>query len=812
MTRRIWLGTIALVVIALCGIALVFLHTTRKPLPDLPGTLRHPALSASVEIVRNEDGVAHIYARTKRDLLFAQGYVHAADRWWTMEFYRHVARGELSALIGRDKDAIANDTLMRTMGFGTLADADYAALDGPTKALLDSFAAGVTAYIGIRSPGELAVEYSLLQVGGVEPNVRPWHASDSLAVAKLLGFSLSAKDIDDEIERAAVRASVDRNMYAEWAPEYAYDRHPTVVPVAGGSIDRRTPTRNIGTGPIASTAPAILSNRYFAALPGRADGHGSNAWVVSGARTVSGRPMLAVDPHQGLDLPNTYHEIGLHLRPDDGPAFDIYGFAAAPFFLVLEGMNSAGSWGTTNVSGGDTLDLYRLTINPDDPDEYLWDGDWRKLDVRAENIAIGGETKPIQVNVRRTHFGPVIPSEDGASVYAARWGGFERSTIARASLAIPFATSFHELRIALQDWDYPPTNFLYAGQNGEIGFQEAGRFPLRPSGADASLPQDGSRSEKQWRGYLPYEMMPSVRNPERGFIVSANNRPVAEDYFRAFELSRGGNVDADALRFASPGYRAARIEHLLAAHSRHDAATFRTIQLDTVVAGLSDRLALFDAARFKTLPCARALAGWDGSFDTASTGATAFARFWSRVLDQVYRPHVPQVTFGVGVTQLQSLEAILENPDSGWWDDPGTRIVERRDDRLPALLDGICDDAEDWGSVHRAHFEHPLFSASGIPLLEGWGSLSPIATFGGVGTVSIGRWNEGSGNYAPRHIPAYRFIHDLARPHAWSINSTGQSSHPASPHYADQTHRWAQGKYRRVELNPPSRQPERNDR
>lgn len=804
--KRVALAICALVVVAiLLGVGWLS-YAAHSPLPDHESELQFAALSAPVQITRTDDGVPHIYAETKADLLFAQGYVHAQDRWWTMEFYRHVARGELSALVGKDAEAFENDTLMRLLGFADLAEGDYAALDTESRALIGSFAAGVNAYIDGQHPNDLAVEYALLKAGGVEPVVREWSPTDSLAVARLLGFSLSAKDIDRELARAALKAQVTPEMYAEWAVPYDYARHPTVLKAGDLGLKAAPPLSSASQLPTARTPPVgsvsrLLRNRYFAALPGRADGHGSNAWVVSGAHTASGSPMIAVDPHQGLELPNVYHEIGLHLRPPSGEPFDIYGFAAAPFFLILEGMNTAGAWATTNVSGGDSLDLYRLQINPADPDQYRWNGAWRTMESAAVSIAVGDGSRE-SVRLRRTHFGPVLPAEPREPVYAARWGGFARSAVTRASLRLSFATNFDEFRSALADWDYPPTNFLWAARSGEIGFQTAGRFPIRPPGADATVPQDGSGSATEWRGFLAYDAMPTMRNPASGIIVTGNNMPVPPGYFERVAASLPDGGDPNFIRDASRGYRGARIERLLSQSDAHDEASFRRIQLDVTVEGLAASLRFLAAEPYTDQSCARAIAGWKGDFAVESTGAAAFARLWSAVLSEVYQPHAPETKFGVGMTQLLSLQTILANTESGWWDDPRTEAQERRDDRLPALLEGPCNDATAWGDLHRAVFTHPLFSASGIPLLEGWGSLDPISVPGGVATVNMGRWNEASGDYTAKHIAAYRFIHDLATRDALAINSTGQSSHPASSFYASQTQGWASGTYRRVELNP----------
>ena len=653
-------------------------RTATSPLPKHDGAVILEGLSAPVEILRDERGIAHIYAATKTDLLFAQGYVHAQDRWFTMDLYRRVARGELAGLVGDDESALENDRLMRAFGFAELAKRDYAALDAETRRAIDAFAAGVNAYIADRKPGRLALEYSVLSLGGLKPTIRPWTAEDALAVGKLMGFALSGRDASREPERAAMRAALSPAMYAQWRPAYDYERHPTVIaaedlPVIAAA-ETSTSVREGNAAPHAPIRHAgdALSETFafYERLGLAAEGAGSNSWAVSGKHTKSGKPMLAVDPHNGIELPNLWHEIGLNIRNTADPSNDIsiYGFAAAPFFLILEGVNDNGAWGTTNVTGGDALDLYALTLNPKNPSEYLWDGAWRPLETETVAIEVAG-SETIPFTIERTHFGPLLPAAEGAPRYAVRWGGFDESALARASVALPFSRSFEDLRRALADWDYPPTHFVYAGRNGDIGMQQAGRFPIRAPGADGSLPQDGSVSATAWRGFLAYEQMPYVKNPASGVIASGNNPAVPPQYFDALKSLHDIDGEIDFLRDAARGYRGARIMERLKAEAPHDEASFAAIQKDTTVPGLRASLQpVLDAAAGAPVPCRETLSAWSGDFAADSAGALVFAHLWTVILDEVYAPHFPAgVSPKVGMTELLSLEIILADPDSGWW-------------------------------------------------------------------------------------------------------------------------------------------------
>ena len=786
-------------------------------LPDHSGRETVSGLSAPVEIIRDDRGVAHVFAQTREDLLFGQGYVHAQDRFFTMDFYRRAARGELAGLVGGADEVVETDILSRTMDFTGLAQRDFDQLPADARAALEAFAAGVNAYIADRAPNALALEYQVLQLGGLEPEIAPWRAYDSLVVAKLMGFALSGRDMETELQRAAVREAVGPEMYAQWRPAYDYERHPSVIkaedlPVIAEAAATETPEPQRGGSGAPGGGFQPRNIALFDLVAFGAEGAGSNAWAISGAHTRSGFPMLAVDPHNGIEMPNVWHEIGLNLHPGDGSdAYSVYGYAAAPFYLILEGRNQHAAWGTTNVTGGDALDLFRLELDPDDPGRYRHDGEWRDFETETVTLDIAGEA-PREITIRRTHFGPVMPDDGSGEAFAIRWGGFEPSRIVEASLAIPFIESFEDLREAVEHWDYPPTHFAYAGRDGDIGIQQAGRFPIRAPGADASVPQDGATSQTAWRGFLPYERMPWVKNPAQGFVASGNNPAVPPEYFEAVRRIDGITGEIDYLKDGARGYRGARIEERLIAERPHDRASFAAIQTDVTPPGLADSLQPFadvslgadaDAAGV----CQETLAGWSGAYHSDSVGALVFAHVWTETLEQVYRPHLPEsVSPKVGMTEMLSLETILGDETSGWWDDPATSAtVERRDDRLPAILSAACADLTEahgsepeawrWDAAHGAMFENPVLDGSGIGPLQAIGNRGPIPTFGGAGTVSIGRWRHGDG-YAPVHIPGYRFVIDTGEiDTVLTINSTGQSSHPRSEHYADQMQAWGEGRY-----------------
>lgn len=782
----------------------------QRALPNYNADETVPSLSAEVEIMRDGDGVPHIFAENLSDLLFAQGYVHAQDRFFTMDFYRHIALGRLHRIAGADAEVIENDRFMQTMRFGASAETEFQTLSPDARDLLRAFAGGVNAYIKDKKPGQVALEYAALHLAGRDIEIAPWRPQDSLAISKLVGFSLSGRDLTRELDRAAVLDAVGPQMYAQWRLAYDYDRHPVVL--------KEEDAKNAGLEPPKGgrfTSPGltrgVLASRAGVERYGLApEGAGSNAFALSGALTKSGRPLIAVDPHAALEIPNIWHEIGLHLRPGaDGEDVSIYGWAAAPFFLILEGKNNYGAWGTTNVTGGDPFDLFVLTINPENSEQYLWNNEWRTFDKVSLRLP-GRDGEMATSEADWTHFGPVVSAPDAATVLAARWGGFKAGKITEASLALPFSRTFENMRAALENWDYPPTHFVWAGKDGTIGIQQAGRFPYRAPGHAGLFPHAAAGDNEDWRGMIAYEDMPYGADPSSGFIATGNNPIKAPSYFAA--LGDRENADADYLKDVARGYRGARLEALIEGRDDHDAASAKQIQTDVTVQGLKDTLAYVDWAAFKgRSACAAVLADWDGGFDADRSGALVFARLWSVILDDVYRPHLPDdAPVNVGMTELMSLEAILKDPDSGWWDDPQTDSREVRDDRLADIAPKVCAALEGefggdsrawrWDMAHQAAFVAPVLGRSGVGLFEHAANRDGVPLSGGAGTISVSRWKHGAG-YAPVHIPGYRMIFDWGDPdRMFLINSVGQSSHVASPHYADQQEKWAAGAYRDVML------------
>ncbi|MBC8098005.1 MAG: penicillin acylase family protein, partial [Armatimonadetes bacterium] len=548
---RLILGILLLILLLVAiGGALFVNDLTRGMLPQLDGEARLPGLSAEVTVKRDAWGVPHIYASSASDLFAAQGYIQAQDRWWQMEFARATGDGRLQELTGKNADLMGSDVFIRTIGWRRAAERDLReTYDAETLAMLEAFTSGVNAYISGKSGGDLALEYGVLGLTGVNIPVKPWTVGDTVVWQKVMAWDLSDKLADRTRQQMVDDLGVDAQRAYE--PPYPYDSKPTILQAADlppmqpsllGATALGVPAQTVAaTGETSLTfAGGMLPGAAFAF--GQGEGIGSNNWVVSGALSETGMPLLANDPHLGIQLPSVWYEVGLHCRPVSAACpYDVQGFAFAPFPGVVIGHNDRIAWGFTNV-GPDVMDLYRIKVNPQDDLQYEWDSQWRDMTAFTEKIYFGDAPDPVTIIVRETHLGPIITDNalnaDGLPMgvnnenpLALRWSALDPSQVLRALLLLNRAQNWDDFREALSYFDAPSQNIIYADVDGNIGYQTPGLIPVRAASNSGLLLLDGTAPSDEWRGYIPYDLLPRVYNPESGFIHSANQALVPLEYY-----------------------------------------------------------------------------------------------------------------------------------------------------------------------------------------------------------------------------------------------------------------------------------------
>jgi penicillin G amidase len=814
--RRFLTGLIGLLVVVALLLLAAFYFLPRSSFPRTSGEIRLDGLNGPVEIYRDEYGIPHIYASSSHDLFFAQGYVHAQDRFWQMDFWRHIGSGRLSEMFG--ETTIETDMFLRTLGFEDIVTAEIEQTGSDAVAPLQSYADGVNAYLADRRGISLSLEYAILGLINSDYTPEPWRVEHTLTWAKMMAWDLGG-NMDIEIRQSILAKSLSPEELEEITPSYP-DDHPVIVP--GFQLADKSGASTLGNVPIpglevllADVWSKTSSLNNF--LGSGFEGIGSNNWVISGERTATGMPFLADDPHLGVQLPSIWYEIGLHCSPKGADCpFEVTGFSFASAPGVVVGFNDRIAWGVTNTNP-DVQDLFIEKINPANPNQYEFQGQWVDMDIKTELIQVAGG-EPVEITVRRTRHGPIISGTYGSlaefdpayvltegemdvsAVYAVSlaWTALEPTSTFVSLLMLDQAQNFEEFREALRLWDVPAQNFVYADIEGNIGYQMPSRVPVRASG-DGMVPVPGWTGEYEWVDFIPFEELPYAYNPPEGFIVSANNKVVGPDY--PYLLSTGWDF----------GYRAKRIVEMIEnAPGPIDAAYIASMHGDNKNLNAGVLLPVLGELRLEEDRLARAqalLVEWDHQQHMDSGAAALFEVFWKNLLQKTFDDDLPEDYRASGSSLwFEVVRRLVGQPDSHWWDDKETLAVETRDDIFLASFIAAVDEMErlqgddparwNWGDLHTVTFRVGGLGESGNPLVEFLFNRGPFRTSGGPSIVNATGWDARSGHYQVRSLPSMRMIVDLSDPNrSLGMHTTGQSGHAYHPNYVDMVERWAAIEY-----------------
>jgi len=796
--RRILTVLVALVIILALVVVGGSFVLTRQPFPQISGTVQAPGLKAPVTIIRDTWGVPHIYAQTVEDLFFAQGYVHAQDRFWQMEFWRRIGQGRLSEVLG--SATLETDKFLRTLGMHRTAAKELELLNEEERTILNAYASGVNAYLTSHA-GQLGLEFTLLNspLVGADFTPEPWTPLNSLTWLKLMAWDLGG-NMDTELLRVRLAEKLGPEAVNELLPPYPADR-PVIVP-GGVGLQGRLMTddgpvnwRDVDTSPL----DAIAQLRALLGAGGlslRASDVGSNNWVVAGSRTASGKPLLANDPHLGIQMPSIWYEVGLH-----GGGFDVVGFSFAGVPGVILGHNARIAWGFTNA-GPDVQDLYIEKINPDNPNQYEYQGQWEDFQIVPETIRVRGRAEPVVLNVRISRHGPLLSDVDESlkQPLALRWTALEPGHVFRTLIGLNRAGNWDDFVRAGETFAAPSQNIVYADVDGNIGYLLPGQIPIRAKG-DGLMPVPGWTGEYEWSGAIPYDQLPRVFNPPQGWIVTANNAITGPDY----PYLIGSDYDF--------GYRAARIIQLLTAKDKLTVDDMAAIQLDAyalyaeeVMPYLQD-LRTGDARADAALDRLRT---WDLQEKRESVGATLFETIYIHLGRNLFQdelgPDLIRDYPNSGALSRTVIARLLANPAAKWWDDVTTPDQqETRDDILKrSVLDAVADltqrlgedmNSWTWGRLHTATFVNQSLGRSGISVIEQIFNRGPFPADGGSSIVNANGWSIET-PFAVRSVPSMRAIYDLSNlSNSRAIHTTGQSGHPYHRHYDDFIPLWLNGQY-----------------
>ncbi|GGQ61149.1 penicillin acylase family protein [Streptomyces asoensis] len=870
--------------------------TVRASFPQTKGSITLEGLSGPVDVKRDGYGIPQIYADSDADLFMAQGFVQAQDRFYEMDVRRHMTSGRLSEMFG--KSQVDNDEFLRTLGWDRVAKEEYdTKLSADTKKYLQAYAKGVNAYLAGKDGADISLEYAAL---GFTNDYKPaeWTPVDSVSWLKAMAWDLRG-NMQDEIDRALMTSRLGPAQIAELYPQYPYDRNQAIV--QDGQYDELTNTFEQGdsnsdsnggsgsgsgsgggstgsgsgdgtgtsggssgssSGTDGSALQSQLSGLYNVlddlptAVGVNGNGIGSNSWVVAGKHTITGKPLLANDPHLSASLPSVWYQMGLHCRALSSKCqYDVSGYTFAGMPGVVIGHNQTISWGMTN-SGVDVTDLYLEKLSGDG---YQYDSKVKPFTTREETIKVAGGTSK-KIVVRQTQDGmPLLSDRDDelvkvgkkASVdtaapdrgdgygVALKWTALQAGTTMDAVFAMDRAKDWDGFREAAEKFDVPSQNLVYADTSDNIGYQLPGKIPTRAKGVDGSIPTPGWNSKYKWTGTIDFDKLPYEYNPERGYIVTANQAVIDKDKY-PYTLTTDWGYGARSQRITD------LIKSKIKGGGKVSTDDMRQMQLDDdseiakLLVPVLKKINLDDP---DVREAQKLLENWGFTQDADSAAAAYFNAVWRNILKLAFGNKLPkelrvegqclwvdpvnttgpvddtdkvrecgqrdadQAQPDGGDRWYEVVRNLMAKPDSDWWTTPesGTRPGADHDrDKLfaRAMIDARWEltaklgkdiDTWSWGRLHRLFLKNQTLGTSGPGFLQYILNRGPWKLGGGEATVNATGWNA-AGGYGVVWVPSMRMVVNLddLDKSKW-INLTGASGHAFSAHYTDQTSKWADG-------------------
>ena len=726
-------------------------------LRPVEGKVSLKGLATDVEVITDKWGVPHVYADSTDDLYFAQGYLHATERLWQVEFTTRAAQGRLAEILG--EMVVPLDRFFRTIGIGRTAKRFLPETDDLTRSIAKPYYEG---FMAGASSLPKPVEYLFLDLEPTLPSSLDEAIEGTSSIALLMAFLLSP-NWEFELLRLWIADAVGPEKAAILAP-FMGAESPTATALGDGF------------GSMVKSLFDLLGQA------GKVPGIGSNNWVVHGSRTTTGKPLLANDPHLKLNMPSIWMQMHLSC-----PEFEVSGVGIPGLPGISIGHNRNVAWGFTNTQA-DVSDLYLERLD-ESGTKYEFAGEWHDVTTIRESISVRHSPDPVLHEVKVTRHGPLLTSTVEGTInitvnegsvkhpLALRWIHHDMPITQKALDGFCRARNFQEFREAARHWPIAGQNMVFADVEGNIGYQFTGTVPVRAPGVVPGTPLPAWTGLHEWVGTVPFDELPSVFNPPSGFFATANNRMVGMEY--PHYLTNDWE----------PPYRIRRIVALLNEKLLLDHEDMARIQNDSY-SGIAEALLPYLLSVDANGDAFRKVQEWDGHLDADSEGAAVFQAWVTNIADRLFREALGDHLFDLyfqnrAWTTLWGFDAIRDifaNP-AGWTDDLDALIV----DSLPD------DDSRTWGQMHTVSFQHPI--ASAMPPLDELLSAGPYEVSGGDDTINRGVFNPAEG-YRDTATASYRQIIDLANfDNSTSVITTGNSGNPASPHYKDQADMWATGKY-----------------
>ena len=744
MKKFLRLAAVSLFFILL-GFFLFLFYLVHNSLPNIKGKATLDGLIADVEIIRDTWGIPHIFAQNEEDLFFACGYVHAQERMWQMELTRRAGYGRLSEVFG--KRTLERDKVLRTLGLKEAAQKDFDMLSPQIKDLLLSYSKGVNSWMNSRK-FDWPPEFLILR-----HQPQPWRIQDSLIIKEIMALLLCS-DYQSELMRAKLVKKV--------GPEKA-------LQILEEGIE--LPSHNIEEGAL----PEWLTSPNF---------QGSNNWVLAGQRTESGKPLLANDPHLGISLPSIWFEIHLHC-----PSMNVTGVSLPGVPVVVIGHNEFIAWGITN-SYADVQDLYIEQLN-NSQDMYLDEDGWKPLLSKEEKIRIKGRKEAEIIEVFWTERGPIISPNviSSQTPLSLRWTIYEGGKTAESLYLLNKARTWEDFVEALALFDAPSQNFVYADKMGNIGYYLSGKIPRRAKEA-ALFPFPGWLDEGDWKGFIEEGKKPTLYNPVEGFIITANNKIISDDYPNYISIA-----------WLAP-FRAERIKELLLLQEKHSVETLKRVQNDVY----SKQGELFlpyimeiNEPKGELVEALRILKNWDLRMSSGK-GAALYKIFMNYLHEEVLEDELDE--------DFERFNDLFKNKQAGilrffsdslspWFDKSETPVKETREEIVKISLKKAfkwlrekygTPDRWDWMRINSFRFGHSLSEVSYLRFF----SRGPYPIDGDDFTVRPFFTSSAKENWGA----SYRQLIDLSSlENSVCVLSSGESGHFLSRFYDDQIPLWLKGQY-----------------
>lgn len=776
----------------------IFYRMLNTSLPLYEGTLNAPGLHEQVEIYRDSLAVPYIFANNDEDVAFALGYLHAQERMFVMDIVRRAGAGRLSEIFG--KETVPFDKMFRTIGLDRTVKMIKQKMNPEVLKILEAYSKGVNLYIN-QAKNKYTFEFDML---GYQPE--PWEPEHSLIVSRMMAWELNISWWTD-LSFTELAQKLGSEKVGEILPDYP-ENAPTIIPahLKKFAVINRS---------------LIETDKAFRKFMGMNGTHiGSNNWVVNGSMSLSGRSIIANDPHLAFSAPGKWYAAVIK-----SPEWDAAGVTLPGVPGIVIGKNENISWVLTNIMNDDA-DFYFEQYDSSGT-KYLVDNDWHDLIITKDTILVNGGD-PVPLIIKETHRGPVISDIHPFSfIYnnehtsyppiSMRWVGNEFSNEANAFLKINKAQNWKEFKIAVQKFNVPGQNFVYADKEGNIGYVFGGSLPLRNTSTSNSTTFvfDGTKSESDWKGFVNKDKLPMLYNPAQNFIASANNKTIKDYKYHISNLWE-------------PSSRIDRILELLNSKKKHSVEDFMKYQMD-IISPYARVIVKYILDAFNDIKVTddhlklslKLLEEWDYKLDKFSQAPSIYLTTFKFLLENIFLDEMGDDLFNQYVflanVPYRSVLQLLEKPSSVWWDNINTQQIENREkiirksitDALTYLEKTIGNKVQDWqwGRMHKVKFKHPF--SGNFSLMDKVIDIGPYE-IGGDGTTIFNTEYSFSASIEEYPIfrhkpfendlgPSMRFIYDFNMPDEfYLILNTGQSGNVMSDHYNDMSLLWLHGRYMKI--------------